>query len=70
LRIYTEGSAYAAYDEQNMGSFAEGKYADLAVLSEDYLTVPEDRLRRIESVLTLLGGDIVHASGPFEELLS
>lgn len=69
LRIYTEGSAYAAYDEQNMGSFTEGKYADLAVLSEDYLTVPEDRLRRIESVLTLLGGDIVHASGPFADLL-
>ena len=32
------------------------QYADLAVLSHDYLTVPEPTIRRIESVLTLLGG--------------
>jgi predicted amidohydrolase YtcJ len=47
----------------------EGKYADLAVLSDDYLSVPEQRIRKIESVLTLLGGKVVHASGPFSRLL-
>ena len=41
---------------RTFGSFEVGKYADLAVLSEDYLTVPDDRIRRIESVLTLVGG--------------
>jgi predicted amidohydrolase YtcJ len=68
LRMYTEGSAYVAFDEHDVGSFEVGKYADLAVLSDDYLTVPDHRIRKIESVLTLLGGKIVHASGPFSQL--
>ncbi len=68
LRLYTEGSAYFGFDENKVGSFEVGKYADLAVLSEDYLTVPDDRIRRIESVLTLLGGEVVHAAGPFSHL--
>jgi predicted amidohydrolase YtcJ len=38
------------------------------VLSEDYLTVPDQRIRKIESVLTLVAGKIVHASGPFSRL--
>jgi predicted amidohydrolase YtcJ len=66
--MYTEGSAYVAFEEERMGSFTEGKYADLAVLSEDYLTVPDHRLRKVESVLTLVGGKAVYASGPFEDL--
>jgi predicted amidohydrolase YtcJ len=69
LRLYTEGSAWFSFDEHQVGSITEGKYADLAVLSEDYLTVPEERIRKIESVLTLLGGNIVHAEGPFAGLL-
>jgi predicted amidohydrolase YtcJ len=68
LRLYTEGSAWFSFDDHQIGSFVEGKYADLAVLSEDYLTVPEQRIRKIESVLTLLTGRIVHASGPFSRL--
>jgi predicted amidohydrolase YtcJ len=68
LRMYTEGSAYVAFEENHMGSFHVGKYADLAVLSEDYLTVPDDRIRRIESVLTLVGGNVAHASAPFANL--
>lgn len=62
LKLYTQGAAWFCFDEGNVGSFEAGKLADLAVLSEDYLTVPEDRLRKIESVLTLVGGRVVHAS--------
>lgn len=65
LRLYTEGSAWFSFDDHHVGSFTQGKYADLAVLSQDYLTVPEDRIRRIESVLTLVGGNVVHALAPF-----
>jgi predicted amidohydrolase YtcJ len=65
LRLYTEGAAWFSFDDSLVGSFAEGKYADLAVLSHDYLTVPEQTIRRIESVLTMLGGTIVHATQPF-----
>ena len=65
LRLYTEGSAWFSFDDQLVGSIAEGKLADLAVLSADYLTVPDQMIRTIESVLTLVGGKIVHAAGPF-----
>jgi predicted amidohydrolase YtcJ len=65
LRLYTEGAAWFSFDDHHVGSFITGKYADLAVLSHDYLTVPEPTIRRIESVLTLLGGNIVHAAPPF-----
>ena len=65
LRLYTEGAAWFSFDDHHLGSFVEGKYADLAVLSHDYLTVPEQTIRRIESVWTLLGGKTVHAVKPF-----
>jgi len=68
LRLYTEGAAWFSFDDALVGSFVEGKYADLAVLSEDYLTVPDQRIRKIESILTLLAGKVVHASGPFSRL--
>jgi predicted amidohydrolase YtcJ len=69
LRLYTEGAAWFSFDDGIIGSFIEGKYADLAVLTEDYLTVPEDRIRKIDSVLTLVGGKVVHATTPFAQLL-
>jgi hypothetical protein len=65
LRLYTEGAAWFCFDDDQVGSFVAGRYADLAVLSQDYLTVPEETIRRIESVLTLVGGTIVHAQVPF-----
>jgi hypothetical protein len=64
LRLYTSGAAWFSFDDHQVGAFDEGTFADLAVLNEDYLTVPDDRIRRIESVLTMLGGRIVHATGP------
>jgi predicted amidohydrolase YtcJ len=68
LRLYTEGAAWFSFDDHHVGSFVEGKYADLAVLSHDYLTVPDQMIRKIESVLTLVGGKVVHAAGPFARL--
>jgi hypothetical protein len=66
LRLYTEGAAWFSFDDHHVGSFTTGKYADLVVLSHDYLTVPEQTIRRIQAVLTLLGGKVVHAVSPFE----
>jgi predicted amidohydrolase YtcJ len=68
LRLYTEGAAWFSFDDHHVGAFTAGKYADLAVLSHDYLSVPEEQIRRIESVMTLVGGRVVHASAPFEQL--
>lgn len=70
LRLYTAGAAWFSFDDHHVGSFVEGKYADLSVLSHDYLTVPDQMIRKIESVMTLVGGNIVHASGSFAALRS
>jgi len=60
LRLYTTGSAWFSFDESHLGSLEPGKLADLVVLSEDYLTVPEEKIRTLQSVLTVVGGRIVH----------
>ncbi len=50
------------------GRVAPGQFADLAVLSADYLSVPEGEIADIESVLTINAGRIVHGAGPFAHL--
>jgi hypothetical protein len=70
LRFYTIGSAWFSRDENRRGSLEAGKLADLAVLSKDYMTVPVDQVGSIESLLTMVGGQIVYAAGPFRQLES
>jgi len=65
LRFYTLGSAWFSFDEKKRGSLEAGKLADLAVLSKDYLTMPVSDVHTIESVLTMVGGRVVYASGPY-----
>jgi predicted amidohydrolase YtcJ len=65
LRFYTMGSAWFSVDEKNRGSLEAGKLADLAVLSKDYMTVPVDEIGSIESLLTMVGGQIVYAAPPY-----
>ena len=68
LRFYTMGSAWFSHDEDVRGSLEVGKYADLAVLSADYMTIPVDRIGGLESVLTMVGGRIVYGAGPYTQL--
>ena len=63
LRISTRGSAWFAQEEDVLGSVELGKLADLVVLSDDYLTVPDEDLRSLTSVLTLTGGEVVYSDG-------
>ena len=65
LRLYTLGSAWFSGEEQVKGRIAPGQFADFAILSADYFTVPEEQIRRIESVLTVTGGDVVYSADPF-----
>jgi predicted amidohydrolase YtcJ len=67
LRLYTIGSAWSTFEEGRKGSIEVGKYADLAVLNADYLTVPEEQIRSLQSLLTIVGGRIVYATGPYEQ---
>lgn len=63
LRISTIGGAWFAQEEDRLGSIEPGKLADLVVLSDDYLTVADEDLRSLKSVLTLVGGEIVYSDG-------
>ncbi len=65
LRLNTIGSAWFSGEEEVKGRIAPGQFADFAILSADYFTVPEEEIRRIESVLTVTGGDVVYSAGPF-----
>jgi predicted amidohydrolase YtcJ len=68
LRRYTVGSAWFSGEEDKKGSIEVDKLADLAVLSADYFSVPEEEIKRIESVLTIVGGKVVYGVGEFERL--
>jgi predicted amidohydrolase YtcJ len=65
LRLYTIGSAWFSHDDDMRGSLDVGKYADLAVLSQDYMTIPVDRIALTESVLTMVAGRVVYAAAPY-----
>jgi predicted amidohydrolase YtcJ len=68
LRFYTIGSAWFSFAENERGSLEVGKLADLAVLSDDYMTIPVEKIGGLESVLTMLGGRVVYAAAPFDGL--
>jgi predicted amidohydrolase YtcJ len=65
LKLYTQGSAWFTFDDDERGALAVGKLADIAVLSRDYLTVPVEEIGGTVSLLTMVGGRIVYADGPF-----
>jgi predicted amidohydrolase YtcJ len=68
LRIYTQGSAWFTFEDDKRGALAPGRFADLAVLSGDILTVPAQDIGNIESLLTIVGGKVVYAAGPYSGL--
>jgi predicted amidohydrolase YtcJ len=68
LRLYTHGSAWFSHEDDKKGTLAAGRWADFAVLSDDYFTVDDDAIRALESVLTLVGGKIVYAAEEFSKL--
>ncbi|SFW36657.1 amidohydrolase family protein [Nitrosovibrio sp. Nv17] len=68
LRLYTEANTWFSNEEGVKGQISLGRYADLAVLSADYFQVPEDEIRNLVSVLTIVGGRIVHGYGEFGAL--
>jgi predicted amidohydrolase YtcJ len=68
LRLWTEANTWFSGEGGKKGQIKVGQLADLAVLSDDYFNVAEDRIADITSVLTLLGGVPVHASDEFSDL--
>jgi predicted amidohydrolase YtcJ len=68
LRLYTQGSAWFSFEDKLRGGLAVGQLADLAVLDRDYLSVPIAEVGETVSLLTMVGGRIVYAAGPFAAL--
>ena len=68
LRLYTQANTWFSNEEGVKGQIKQGQYADLAVLSDDYFKVPEDEIRNLVSVLTIVGGRIVHGDDEFGKL--
>ncbi|WP_430232046.1 amidohydrolase [Nitrosomonas communis] len=66
LRLWTLGSAYKSNEEKVKGALMPGRYADLAVLSHDFMTVPEEVIKDITAVMTVVGGKIVYADAEFK----
>ena len=60
LRMTTIDAARLSFDEKQRGSIEVGKLADLAILTADYLTVPDDRIKDIRAFTTIVGGTVVH----------
>lgn len=68
LRVHTIGSAWFSQEEDVKGRIKIGQYADFAVLSKDYMTVAEDEITSIESVLTVVAGKPVYGAGSYQKL--
>lgn len=60
LRLYTSNAAWFSFEENDKGVIRTGLLADFLVLDRDYLTVPEDEIRRLKPVLTVVNGRVVH----------
>lgn len=68
LELWTAGSAWFSSEQGVKGSVKAGQFADLAVLSGDYFSIAEAEIKALESVLTLVGGKIVHGAAEFSSL--
>ena len=68
LRLWTVGSSWFSTEDGAKGSIVPGQLADLAVLSADYFSIPDEEIKQLESVLTIVGGKPVYAAEEFETL--
>lgn len=68
LRLWTVGSSWFSTEDGKKGALIPGQLGDLSVLSADYFSVPEEQIKGIESVLTIVGGKVVYAAEEFTSL--
>ena len=68
LRLITAGSAWMSGEEKLKGTIRRGQYADFVVLPEDYFTIDAEKIKRLESVLTVVNGKVVYGAGSYAPL--
>jgi predicted amidohydrolase YtcJ len=64
VRAYTQGSAFAAFSDKQVGTLEVGKLADLVVLSQDIFSAPLETIGKTRVVTTMVGGKIVYSAAP------
>ena len=68
LRMWTHENTWFSNEVGKKGQIKAGQLADLALLSDDYFSVPDNEIVHIRSILTLLGGKVVHGEGDYRPL--
>lgn len=68
LNLFTAGPAWFVYQENEMGKIAPGNLADFILLNKDFFTVPDEEIRTISSVLTIVGGRVVYGAEDYGNL--
>jgi predicted amidohydrolase YtcJ len=68
IRFYTANGAWLTFEGGKRGTLEAGRLADLAVLDKPFLTVPQNEIHTIKSLLTLVNGKIVWSQRPFESV--
>jgi hypothetical protein len=68
LKLFTLGAAWFEYAENEKGRIAPGNLADFVLLDADYFTVPDDQIKSISSVLTIVDGRVVFGTGEYSHL--
>ena len=63
MKLYTASNGWFLREENQLGSIEAGKLGDLVVLNQDYFTVPEEAIKKTSSVMSVVGGKIVHDAG-------
>jgi predicted amidohydrolase YtcJ len=61
LKSYTINGAYAAFQDDKLGSLEIGKLADITVLTNDILNIPNEELPRTKVTMTIVGGKILYS---------
>jgi predicted amidohydrolase YtcJ len=62
LRLWTSATPWF-FDDEPLGTIEIGRYGDLIVLNKDYFKVPDEELKRVQSIMTVVGGRVVHDAG-------
>ncbi|WP_224751094.1 amidohydrolase [Mucilaginibacter pankratovii] len=65
LKLYTSGSAWFSGEQKVKGKMVKGMYADMVILSADYFSATPEKVKQINSLLTVVNGKIVYASGKY-----
>ncbi len=63
LRLFTRGNSWFLRLEDKIGSIESGKLADLLVLDRDYFSVPDEEIKKVRPVLTVVNGVVAHDTG-------